>query len=232
MAPEFNIVISINTAMCKWLNVELPRIPSPDGKRIGTQPLISTESDQCWQLKRIPFRHRSQHMIVAVEESSRYTLTLAFQEKPTLEEIEEELLITWVNHMISLFKGHKLISNEDIIVEQIQEHLGGIEWINNTNLSLNHHTKEAEYIIEDYAEVENKYNERLNPEDLWKIDSFLNRQVKSVKSGNTKRNIISTPNLISDMIDRLNLNVNSTPSEPQNKSTPNNVVNMADYRKG
>lgn len=33
----------------KWLKLDLPRFPSPDGKRIGTQPLLTNEFQVGWQ---------------------------------------------------------------------------------------------------------------------------------------------------------------------------------------
>lgn len=45
----FTVIISVTNAFSKWLKLDLPRFPSPDGKRIETQLLLTNEFQVGWQ---------------------------------------------------------------------------------------------------------------------------------------------------------------------------------------
>ncbi|MFT4927373.1 MAG: hypothetical protein ACI8WB_003480 [Phenylobacterium sp.] len=57
------IIFSACKTFTKWMKIDLPRIESPDGKRIGCQPLISDENTLSWQFNAInlaPYRQAEQ----------------------------------------------------------------------------------------------------------------------------------------------------------------------------
>ncbi|MET4693593.1 hypothetical protein V5J35_003677 [Endozoicomonas sp. NE40] len=68
-----DILLSGTNAFCKYLNIDPPRIPSPDGKRIGTQPIQTTQDTMAWQCHAAKRQSSAGEMIdvIVVEARSR-----------------------------------------------------------------------------------------------------------------------------------------------------------------
>ncbi len=89
----YTIVLSANNAMIKWLKLDVPRIPSPDGKRIGTQPLVTNSRQLSWQCNVVPNSYRSsEYTVIVTEAYSRYTLFMPYRFAPGVEEFEADFL--------------------------------------------------------------------------------------------------------------------------------------------
>jgi len=89
-----NIIISASNALAKWLGLELPRIPSPDGNKVGTQSLQSADDLVSWQCHIISNQYRSSYQtIIAVEAHSRYALLIPCSARLTPEEFEQDCSI-------------------------------------------------------------------------------------------------------------------------------------------
>lgn len=245
MQNELNIVISAGNSLCKWLNIELPRMPSPDGKRIGTQPLQNSDNTQYWQCQAVQLGGNTSTLVIAVEAHSRFSIILPFDWTPTVDEFEEAFLSHMMKSLIGLLLFHGIV-NPDANLSTIDRILGSvndISWFRNTDLSVNGHVKDTEEWILAYQEDFNKIE--LDEEDLAKLEAHVNDLVKKVKTGpKSKDSFIPVPRFIDDAIKRFDLlgqtqpdNASTAKSKPEKKPAPSqqdlpdNVVSIADYRK-
>ena len=57
------------TAMCKWLKVDFPRLPTEPGKQPGVNSIISSSEQMCWQLHIIENEYRSWHKTIIATEA-------------------------------------------------------------------------------------------------------------------------------------------------------------------
>jgi len=78
-------IISATNAFAKWLKLDLPRIPSPDGKKIGLQSLITDEDSLSWQCHVIQKHARlTKTTVIAVEAYSLYVIIMSYTVRQAL----------------------------------------------------------------------------------------------------------------------------------------------------
>ncbi|ABD82947.1 hypothetical protein [Saccharophagus degradans] len=143
---QFTILFSASKAMANWLKLDAPRIPSPDGKRVGTQPLTTNAQQICWQCHVIENRPRSGlFTVLAVEAFSRYTLIIPYPGRPRLEDLENEILRRWANELLNLMivSGEIDEADVDVVIEKFLELDKPIDWVSNTDLSVQGHASDA-----------------------------------------------------------------------------------------
>lgn len=142
-----NVLISATNAFTKWLKLDLPHIPSTDGKRIGTQPLVSDEGTLAWQCHVLHAHNRaSSGTVIAVEARSRYTILISLDEPPSAAEFEKMLRRRWANEMVHLILSHGLFGDESVpdIFRRFNATPKDYLWFRNTDLSVNGHVSDAE----------------------------------------------------------------------------------------
>ena len=247
MTKEFVINISANKALCKWLNIEPPRIESLDGKRVGTQPLVNEGGCLNFQCQVQHSRHGGHSIVVAIEAHSRYTLIMPFSATPSFNEFEELLLKRWANDLAGWMMQHNILTQEEDIVilfERLFERLAGIDWYANTDMSINSHITDTGLWIEDFRD--HFGYENLSEEDVEEIEFRINNQVKSARSGKSakKETFMPIPRLIDDAIERFDIEPGvvqaqkipaavaaKSPNKTAKRKASGNVISMADYRK-
>lgn len=235
MSPEVNIVISAGNSLCKWLKIDPPRLPSPDGKRIGTQSLQNTQTNQHWQCQAIQQRGNPYTLVIAVEAQSRFSIILPFARVPSQDEFEEEFLAHMMKKLIGLLLHHGIVNPDDpqFAIDRILGSVNDMQWFHNTDLSVNGHVKDTEEWL--YAFQDHYNKKEINAADVAELEDHVNDMVKKVKNGKSKDSFIPVPQFIDDAIERFDIFGRQAGESDANQlktgELPDNVVSMADYRK-
>jgi hypothetical protein len=146
MGPT-NVIFSATNALNKWLKLDLPRIHSPDGKRIGTQPLLTDAATLSWQCHVVENAYQSgKYTVIAVESYSRFTMLLPYDYAPKQDELQQALCLQWIYSLFELMADNGAVSweREQQVVDQFYQGLNDICWYRNTDLSINGHVADAE----------------------------------------------------------------------------------------
>lgn len=248
---QFSIVFSASAVMAKWLKLDAPRIPSPDGKRIGTQPLVTNERQISWQVHVIENHPRSGFFtVIAVESYSRYTLLMPFPGRPRLEDLENEILRRWANELLNLM----IVSGEvdevdvDVVIEKFLELDKPMEWVRNTDASVQGHASDAAKWVQDMLREDNLI--ALDDDSAIGLGLHINQFEKKAKdSDGNKTRFYPMERLLDDALFRFGHGLarqrfaetrrgdfpNPFASALLNKdldqeALPDNVVSMARYR--
>lgn len=244
------LLISAANALVKWMRLELPRIPSTDGKRIGIQPLKSDEQMLAWQCQVLRAHSRAQRaVVIAVEERSRYTILMSFDEPPSKVEFENELRRCWANAFL-----HYSLDSGAIDEEAVQELLYQFSampveylWYRNTDLSVNGHVTDAEQWVK---QAYDEYRiDHLDENDVMSLESHINQFAKRVKvNGKRSEAFYPVTRLVDDGLFRFAQGMNryQHPHHPEGDfpspyleqeegasssfATRDNVVLLAEYR--
>lgn len=177
------VVISATKALEKWLGREIPRMPSADGKRVGTQPLVTDSHTVSWQCHVVENRPGSGlYTVIAVEAHSRYAILIPFDRRPTLKEFWIELERAWGEQLVHLMCKGGLIE-EAQVKEVFHQFLHGsleAHWYRNTDLSVNGHVADAEQWVKQSCE---HYGvDRLDKEQAFDLGLHINEMFKRAKN--------------------------------------------------
>ncbi|MFT6914930.1 MAG: hypothetical protein ACJAWL_001229 [Motiliproteus sp.] len=179
-----SIVLSASNAMNKWLKLDLPRIPSPDGKRIGTQPLVTDTQQLSWQCHVVPNSYRSKERTVIVTEAySRYTLLLPYRIAPTVEAFEKDFLerFEFEVQQLMLESGALELPQLARVKQQFDAQKKTLSWFRNTDMSVNGHVGDAEQWLRQM--LADKGSSRLSEKDALGLGDHLNKLRKRAKQG-------------------------------------------------
>ncbi|MFD1006788.1 MULTISPECIES: hypothetical protein [Oceanisphaera] len=237
-----NITISVSNALARWLSLSLPRIPSADGKRIGTQPL-STGFDrvswQCHLLEHGNDRLQPYHTIVAMEAYSRYVIFLPFMAPPSQIELEQVLLERWGNEALHLAVDSGAITDDELplMVDAFTHQHCHTHWVNNYDASINGHITDARAWFMQTLEQEGLAY--LEEEHCYSLAMHINQLYKKI--GTSKARFRPMVRLLDDTLFRFGSGLAAT-EYPQTKvgdfpcpyadmPRVNNVVQLADYRR-
>ncbi len=182
------LLISATNALNKWMKLDLPRIPSQDGKRIGTQTLHSDANSLAWQCHVLTNSHDSHRgTVIAVEAYSRYVIIMPNLQPLSKDEFAEELLTRFGNEVI-----HHMLAAEAISEEQVPEVMAQymstpkvFSWVRNTDLSVNGHVGDAEKWVRQSTERSNVSN--YSKENAISLGIHINQMKKCVTLPNKKR---------------------------------------------
>ncbi len=86
------------------MKADLDRLPSPDGKRIGTQPIASGDHVIAWQVHAVKgYRNRKEYTdVIAVEARSRYSILFSNPMFSDLNEFAERFTKRWARESIHM----------------------------------------------------------------------------------------------------------------------------------
>lgn len=250
---HFSIVFSASTALAKWLELDAPRLPSPDGKQVGTQPIVTNERQISWQCHVIENRSRTGlYTVIAVEAYSRYVLLMPFPGRPRIEDLENEILRRWANEMLNLM----IVSGEvdevdvDLVIEKFLDLDKPMKWVRNTDLSVQGHASDAGRWVEETLNKEGK--KFLDDESAIGLGLHINQFRKKAKGPNGKKETFyPMERMLEDALYRFGdglanarysqtrrgdfpnpyLGLNKPPIDA-NLPLPDNVVSIESYRKG
>jgi hypothetical protein len=182
------IVLSATRAMARWLKHDLtdalPRLPSMDGKRVGTQSLVTDSQQLSWQCHVIQnaYRH-GEYTAIVTEAYSRYTLLMPYAVAPTVAEFENELLRRWANDLVTIcVEGGALTEAElPALMQQFVQCRKSLVWYRNTDLSVNGHVSDAEQWV--MQTLRENHLQRLSDEDALGLGHHINQFRKKAKRG-------------------------------------------------
>ncbi len=252
------IILSASNAMAKWLRHDfldgLPRMPSPDGKRIGTQPLTTDGRQISWQCHVINNRpHSNAWTVIATEAYSRYTLLIPYSDAPSLADFEKELLRRWANDLAYLCVDSKALTENDLpaLLQQFIECEKSLVWYRNTDMSVNGHVADAEQWVSQMLAEHSL--QRLGEEDAFGLGDHINKLRKRAKKGQGGGSFYPVARFLDDGLFRFANGLAKAryphtapgnfpspyPETPENESgptnhkrqLPDNVVYLAAFRK-
>lgn len=220
------IIFSVSNALCKWLKLDLPRFPVTVGQQPGIQPLVTDDETISWQCHVIftdSWRERA--TVIAVEAHSRFTLLLPFDIKPTQAQVEQRLCECWAEELVSLMIKYGDVSRDKAprIFTHFHERTQQIEWVRNTDLSVNGHVNDAEQWVKEV--LADRGLDALDEDLALDLAWTINTQEKRAKQPNGKKRIFYPPALfVEDGMFRFVPEANvGSPYQPLS-SIPDNVI--------
>ncbi len=226
----YTVIMSATNAFSKWLKLELPRIPSPDGKRIGTQPLLTNKLQVSWQCHVIQnFYKHGEYTVIAIEANSRYCILMPFVTAPTLEEFERVFFASWHGHFVNYYTQQCNLNqhNIDSLIHSIMNLNPTIDWVRNTDMSINGHASDTEqWVKQMLADYDLQY---LNEEDATGLAHHINSLQKRAKKGqSSSKKFIPIDRFIDDGMSRFIETKNKSKTQPSVQN--NNVVSLEEFR--
>ena len=226
------VLFSVSNALCKWLRLDLPRFPAEAGQQQGITPLITDAETISWQCHVIftgSWRERA--TVIAVEAYSRFTLLLPFDIKPTQAQLEQRLCEYWAEEMVSLMIKYGDISRDQAprIFTRFHERTQQVEWVRNTDLSVNGHVNDAEQWVKGLLASQglDALDDDLALDLAWTINTLEKR----AKQPNGKKPTFYPPALfVDDGMFRFVPEANVDSPYQTSTSTPDNVVSLMDYK--
>ena len=236
-----DIIISVSNALARWLELSLPRIPSPDGKGVGTQPLSTGFAKVSWQCHLLKHGADDQYFtIVAMEAYSRYVIFLPFHAPPSQMELEQVLLERWGNEALHLAIDSGAITDDELplMVDAFTHQRCQSHWFNNLDRSINGHITDAGLWFTQTLEQEGL--DYLDDNQCYGLAMHINQLEKNIGSRRTTR-FRPMIRLLDDALFRFGSGLAAS-TYPNTKSgdfpcpypdmpTLDNVVQLADYRK-
>ncbi|EDM67421.1 hypothetical protein PE36_17205 [Moritella sp. PE36] len=245
------IQISASNALCKWMKLDLIRIPSVDGKKIGKQTITTDVETLAWQCHVIKNNVQSHYYtVIAVEARSRYVMIFPNLAPPTQAEFEEmflgRLFIEMVNLM--LHSGSIEESVADIVTSQFLSETEGFCWFKNTDLSVNRHVSDTESWIRQSGD--NNDVTAYNDDEAYGLSMHINEIRKRIAKEGRNGRFVPVVRMLEDTLFRFakGLARDSYPDTPnghfpspypksvedskqEHKAIPDNVVCLTSYRK-
>lgn len=237
-----NLIISLSNAMTRWLKLSLPRLPSQDGKRIGTQVLHTNTQQVAWQCHVIKHGPRANpyFTVIAMEAYSRYVILIPFSYVPNQAEFEQILLERWGNEALHLALESGAINDDEVplMVEAFTHHPCQSQWVNNTDLSIQAHISDAgiwlqETLVQDGMDF-------LDENQCYGLGMYLNGLQKKIASQSSKK-FRPVTRLLEETLYRFgdglaereypNIKMGNFPCPYPAPPKADNVVQLADYRK-
>lgn len=238
-----DIIISSSNALSKWMQLTLPRLPSPDGKRIGIQPLVTGFTQVAWQCHLLEHGSKQRvryHTVIAVEAYSRYAILLPFTQPPTQPGLENVLLERWGNEALQLALDSGAINDDELplMADCFANQSCHIRWFNNNDLSINGHIADAGQWLKQTLLHEGM--DYLDDNHCYGLGMHINQLHKTAggQRGKAFRPVIR---LLDDALFRFGTGLAATsypdtrvgnfPCPYPDKPAHNNVVQLAQYRR-
>ncbi|MFK5949945.1 MAG: hypothetical protein QM500_14370 [Methylococcales bacterium] len=182
------VLISASNDFVKWLGLDLPRIPSLEGKRVGTQTITSDENTLSWQCQALREHSRSPvATVIAVEASSRYCIIFPNLLKMSMLEFEQELKRRWLKETLIMAVESGAVNNADVNImeKQFIDTTMAFSWFKNTDLSVNGHVADTEQWIRS-GSVLHRIN-YLGETEAFELAFQINKNRKKVKISTQKK---------------------------------------------
>lgn len=220
------LLFSATNALNKWLKADLPRLPAEPGKQAGVNPLHSDAHTFSWQVHIIDNSYQSfDKTIIACEAHSRFTFFLPMERRLSLQELTQILQMQWQVALADALESYRMLPHSDIaqLLSNLSDINFAVEWVKNTDLSINGHTTDAGLWVTDTLR---EYKlPRLTPTQIAELAVHLNTQNKRLN----KRKEQFVP--IERLVDYCRgLAVDSHSRQDSVKSGSGNIVNLRDYR--
>ncbi len=228
MTKKLNTLFSASNALCKWLKSDFPRLPSSDGKQIGTQSLVTNAETISWQCHVIftdSWRERA--TVIAVEAKSRFTLLIPFDVMPTQEKLEQLICEQWANELVGLLLKQGEIERCQVagIFNLFHQRVQNVQWFRNMDLSVNGHVSDAEQWVK--QTLSGRGLDALDDDLAAELAWHINTQEKQAKDSlGNKRRFYPPALFIEDGVSRF---VNESINQHTILSRSDKIISMADF---
>lgn len=180
--------LSSTNSLNKWLKAELQRFPTLQGKQAGVNTLKSDSTTMCWQAHIIDNQYKSyEKTIIACEANSRFIFFIPVTARLTLDELTKLLTMEWQAMLAETLENYQLIPRSEIamLLSELSDTAFQIEWVKNTDLSINGHISDAGLWVEQILREQTA--SELSAQQATELAVYLNTSVKRITNKETKR---------------------------------------------
>ncbi|MCJ8315084.1 MAG: hypothetical protein HRU38_23765 [Saccharospirillaceae bacterium] len=177
-----NTLFSCSNKLVKWLKIDLPRIKSADGKKIGTQTIQTTTSQLTFQLQ--GFEYKEQRFILVVEASTKFCIIIPLSqfEQITLISLQHIVFSELFNYSIYLIQ--EITKNPfkqspealELLIQNVKSLQLNTNTVRNTDMSLGGMLSDTQHWITSFI---NDYGlDKINKNSMFNLSMNLNSKPK------------------------------------------------------
>jgi len=182
------LLYSSTNALVKWLKEDLLRLPTLAGKQSGVNTLKSDITTMCWQVHIIDNQYKSyEKTIIVCEANSRFIFFVPVTTLLTFDELTNLLTMEWQAMLAETLESYQLIPRSEIamLLSELSDIAFNVEWVKNTDLSINGHISDAGLWIEQVLRKQGV--SELSIQQATELAIYLNTSVKRITNKETKR---------------------------------------------
>jgi len=148
------IIFSCTNRLTRYLQADLPRLPTPAGEQAGVRRLQSTREHltfQCHLFEAQQPNRSACTYLIALEASSRYCLILPLPIRLDQTDIAEQIQALYLTHTGFQLCEAQMLDHDDLLaLEQLYIAMQPeISWVHNTDLSLQGTITQIEFWLQD-----------------------------------------------------------------------------------
>ena len=188
MDRKISLLFGASNSLAKWLKADLPRLPTLVGKQAGVNTLKSDSTTMCWQAHIIDNQYKSyEKTIIVCEANSRFIFFIPATARLTLDDLTKLLTMEWQAMLAETLESYQLIPRSDVamLLSELSDLTFSVEWVKNTDLSINGHISDAGLWVEQIL-IEQGASE-LSAQQATELAIYLNTSVKRITNKETKR---------------------------------------------
>ncbi|MEZ7277683.1 amino acid adenylation [Pseudoalteromonas sp. 68 DY56-GL68] len=188
MGRKISLLFGASNSLAKWLKVDLPRLPTLAGKQAGVNTLKSDSTTMCWQAHIIDNQYKSyEKTIIVCEANSRFNFFIPVTTRLTLDELTNLLTMEWQAMLAETLESYQLIPRSEIamLLSDLSDTAFNVEWVKNTDLSINGHISDAGLWVEQILREQGV--SELSVQQATELATYLNTSVKRITNKETKR---------------------------------------------
>ncbi|MFQ3202776.1 MAG: hypothetical protein ACI87I_002457 [Pseudoalteromonas tetraodonis] len=188
MGRKISLLFGASNSLAKWLKADLPRLPTLAGKQAGVNTLKSDSTTMCWQAHIIDNQYKSyEKTIIVCEANSRFIFFVPVTTLLTLDELTKLLTMEWQAMLAETLESYQLIPRSEIamLLSDLSDTAFQIEWVKNTDLSINGHISDAGLWVEQILREQGA--SELSAQQATELAIYLNTSVKRITNKETKR---------------------------------------------
>lgn len=188
MDRKISLSFGASNSLAKWLKADLSRLPTLEGKQVGVNTLNSDSTTMCWQAHIIDNQYKSyEKTIIVCEANSRFIFFVPVATRLTLDELTSFLTMEWQAMLAETLESYQLIPRSEIAVllSKLSDVTFNVEWVKNTDLSINGHISDAGLWVEQILREQGV--SELSAQQATELAIYLNTSVKRITNKETKR---------------------------------------------
>ena len=188
MGRKISLLFGASNSLAKWLKADLSRLPTLAGKQAGVNTLKSDSTTMCWQAHIIDNQYKSyEKTIIVCEANTRFIFFIPVTARLTLDELTNLLTMEWQAMLAETLESYQLIprSNIAMLLSELSDLTFSVEWVKNTDLSINGHISDAGLWVEQVLREQGV--SELSAQQATELAIYLNTSVKRITNKETKR---------------------------------------------
>ena len=188
MDRKISLLFGASNSLAKWLKADLSRLPTLAGKQAGVNTLKSDSTTMCWQAHIIDNQYKSyEKTIIVCEANTRFIFFIPVTARLTLDELTNLLTMEWQAMLAETLESYQLIprSNIAMLLSELSDLTFSVEWVKNTDLSINGHISDAGLWVEQVLREQGV--SELSAQQATELAIYLNTSVKQITNKETKR---------------------------------------------